>query len=110
MSRYLMLVFTDPVAGREAAYNAWYDGVHLEEVCTVPGVLSARRLEVDPRSPVKSQSKYLALYELEVDDPSQVMAELGRRRGAGEMNMSDALDAASAKVCFFRYISSDPGD
>jgi hypothetical protein len=103
MARYLMMVYTDPTAGQEAEYNAWYDEVHLDEVCTVPGVLSARRLEADPRSPVKSQSQYLALYELEVEDPSLVMTELGRRRRAGEMRMSAALDAANAKVCFFRY-------
>ena len=35
--KYTFLAFTNPVAGKEDAYNKWYDEHHLIDVINVPG-------------------------------------------------------------------------
>jgi hypothetical protein len=103
MAKYAMLVYTNPKSGRDAEYNDWYDNIHLGEVCAIPGINAAKRFEVHASPGETPDSNYLAIYELDCDDPGVVMAELQRRSAAGEMNISDSLDAAGAKVSFFRY-------
>ena len=39
-----LLVFSDPVAGREDEYHTWYTETHLPELLTLPGFVAARRL------------------------------------------------------------------
>ena len=43
MSDHVMVVFTNPVTGKEDEYNRWYNEVHLGEVLRTPGMLAARR-------------------------------------------------------------------
>ena len=38
MSKYLMLAFTNPVAGKDAEYNDWYDNVAMPVYRTLPGL------------------------------------------------------------------------
>ncbi len=45
MSNNLMLVFSNPVAGQNDRYNAWYDNIHLGDVLDVPGVVGAARYD-----------------------------------------------------------------
>lgn len=57
-----------------------------------------RRLDGD------GQWRYLALYELETDDPDAAMAELRRRAGGPSMPMSEALDRGSLFSGLFQHI------
>ncbi|MCB2073444.1 MAG: hypothetical protein H6917_14960 [Novosphingobium sp.] len=103
MAKYVMVVPTVPVAGQDADYNSWYDDVHVGEVCSVPGINSCRRFDAEPgASPNEPPSPYLAIYEIETDDIDGVVAELSRRAGAGEMNMSPALDLDQARMWVYR--------
>jgi len=45
MAKYKMVTLTNPVEGREEAYNDWYQNVHLPEVVAYKGVTkdSSRR-------------------------------------------------------------------
>jgi hypothetical protein len=87
-----MMVRTAPKPGREAEYNRWYDEVHLAEICAIPGFVSARRFDALEGRSGWPDVPYLALYEIEADDPQVPMAELRRRSAAGEIQASDALD------------------
>jgi hypothetical protein len=93
--RHVLVVLTDPVAGREDEYNEWYDTVHLREVLTVPGFVAAQRFAMAeglPGSPTPPQ-RYVAFYELETDDlPGAVAALTG---SVGSMTMTSALDRAT---------------
>ena len=70
MERHLMVVMTNPVEGREAEYNDWYESRHLPDVLQIPGIVSAERFELsgeqryDPPYPFS----YLALYWIETND------------------------------------------
>jgi hypothetical protein len=85
-----LLVFTNPVEGKEDEFNQWYNEVHLKEVTALPSFKSAQRFELKGGFPgAQLDWKYLAIYELTNDDPSAVLAELGK--GVQTMNMSAAM-------------------
>jgi len=60
--RGLLLTVTEPPAGMEEEFNAWYDTEHLAERLAIPGFRSALRWVMDCPP---GQGKYLATYELD---------------------------------------------
>ncbi len=97
MSQHVtLIVFTSPVAGREAEYNDWYDNVHLPEFLALPGVVSGRRLRLAPGGP-PSRHSYAAIYELS-EPPGSVIAAMNAAIRDGSMHMSDALDTGSVSM------------
>ena len=90
MAKYKMLVLSDAVAGRDDEFNQWYDTVHLPDVFKVPGVVGASRFRL--RSGGKW--RYLAIYELDCEDPASVEQELMKRAGSGQMRVSPSSRGA----------------
>lgn len=102
MAKYVYVVFTGPVEGREAEYNDWYDNVHAADVLAVDGMKSIQRYEMaqtDP--PQEGPTPYLALYEVEADSPEQVRAAMKEAQREGRMPTSEALDRAQTKTFFY---------
>jgi hypothetical protein len=102
MARFVFVVETDPVEGRDREYNQWYDEIHLKDVCAFPGFVGARRFRIVDG---ESRSKYLAIYELETDDPQRDIAALTAAAGTDRMRMTDALDLAKASTALFEQIA-----
>jgi len=93
MARHHLLAFTNPVPGREDEFNRWYDERHVPDLLAVPGFVSARRFALtDATGQGKPDWTYLAMYELETDDPDALMAEVRARIGSGAIPATDALD------------------
>jgi len=107
MATHRLIVFTEPRPGREAEYNEWYDRVHPKEVLEVEGFVAAQRFEI---APVQigdvggAPSRYLAIYEIEADDLEAALEKLNE--GSATMQMSDALDAESARAIAYTAIGS----
>lgn len=101
MGKYILVVPSAAHPGREAEYNTWYDDIHLAEFCALPGVVSGRRFDALPSSPAKPPAPCLAIYEIETENPLDVLAELGRRATAGEIAISPALDVSSASMWLY---------
>ncbi|MBS1886206.1 MAG: hypothetical protein JSU06_03370 [Actinobacteria bacterium] len=76
-SPFLLTVRADVTPGAEAAFNAWYDEVHVPEVLGCPGFLAATRWECTEGEP-----RFLALYELDRAD-ALATPELNRVYGFG---------------------------
>lgn len=57
----LLLTMTEPPAGMEEEFNAWYDTEHIDERLAITGFISARRWV---RACKPGEGKYLATYEL----------------------------------------------
>jgi hypothetical protein len=93
MARYSFLVVSSPVPGKETEYHEWYDRQHVHDVLKVSGFVRAQRYEVAGESPLSG--RYVAIYELETDDPLAALAEINARAGKPEMPLSDALDFAT---------------
>lgn len=78
MTKHVLLALTSPRQGDEEAYNAWYNDVHIPEILTVPGILSARRFKTRiVNAPGGAQWQYAAVYEVETDDLRATLKALG---------------------------------
>jgi hypothetical protein len=106
----LFLVFTNPVAGKEAEFDDWYNQTHVPDVLDVPGVVSAQRYEVAPvetpelegvPSPPPPAHTNLAVYELD-RDANEVMADFLGRLTSGAMGLSESLDLGSVALSVWR--------
>lgn len=93
MARYVFVVYSNAVDGREQEYNDWYSNQHLNDLRAFPGVISARRLTLAELQfvPRAHAHKYLSLYELETDDLQGFKEEMLARIGTDRMPRSDAL-------------------
>ena len=83
MSWSRLIVQSRPVPGREEDYHAWYSGVHLQEVLTVPGFHSAQRFGLHSVQRSSSNPEppfpFLAVYDID-DDPRTVFDALAAAR------------------------------
>jgi len=102
VDKYILVVPSNPLDGLDDLYNHWYDDVHLADVCAIPGFTGAKRYRADAAWPNPTQTKYLAIYQLETDDPGTALAELVRRANEGEMDISPALDRKTARMTLYR--------
>lgn len=73
-----LVVYTKPVsASVEANFNAWYDEVHVPEVCRTLGIAGAERYVLHGRQIAGSRQydePYMAIYRL--DDIANAIAVL----------------------------------
>lgn len=94
MMRHQYVILSQAVSGREAEFEQWYDRQHLQDVCAVEGVVSARRFKIDSQRSseldVPAWSS-LAIYEIEGDDPQSVIADIAAAYGGAEMSCTDTL-------------------
>ena len=105
MGKYQLIVLTDAVAGREDEYNDWYTKQHLGDVLAVRGITSAQRFKLRALTMGAFRNKYLAIYEIDADDPEKVVNDLMVRWGTEAMVMSDAINIADADVALFEECS-----
>lgn len=106
VKRYIMVVLSSPVAGKEAEYNRWYDQEHLPAVLRVPGVRSAQRYQqIEPvKAPTHALPAYMVRYEVDSADPAATRDEIMRRIKSGETKMSDAFDMTTAITRFYEAV------
>jgi hypothetical protein len=90
-----LLVFSNPVVGKDDEYNDWYDNQHLADVVAVDGIRSAQRYEA-LENPLTEPGphRYLAIYEVD-GDLARIAAEMSARREDGRMPVSDSIDTAT---------------
>jgi hypothetical protein len=96
MSKAVFVVYSRPAAPElEEEYNTWYDKTHLSQVQDVPGVTGARRFRLEGDPPAipggSGLPSYLALYEIDADDPAECIGEIMRRSQSGVIEMSSAI-------------------
>jgi hypothetical protein len=100
MAQYCFVVITDALPGREEEFNAWYDQQHLADVLRVPGFVAAQRFKLaQPENSLPG--RYLALYEIETEDPEAALAELTKRSGTEQMIMTEAMDLSKVSATLF---------
>lgn len=104
MAKFIMVVTSAAKDGRDQEYNDWYDSTHIHDICSIPGVVSGKRFTAVEPSPNPHPAPYLALYELELeeDNPGPVLGEMMRKSQAGEMSISDSLDASKAQIWMYK--------
>jgi len=98
MAIFKLVVMTGPKGGRDEEYNDWYNNQHLADVVAVPGFRSAQRFKLKDAMGAEHRNKYLAIYEIDSDDPKAVLDEMLKRSGTPAMVLSPALDLENAVV------------
>jgi len=94
MPKAVMIVWSNPGEGAdEGEYNSWYDSVHAKDVLKIPGFLSCTRFKLSEAQfgTIDAPGNYLAVYEVDMEDLSDVPKRLGEAFAAGELPMSDVL-------------------
>jgi hypothetical protein len=83
MPKGIIYLETMPVSpDREAEYHAWYNDTHLAEICSVDGVVSARRF-----APTDGEGPFVSIYELDCeDDLDAVVQRMGELGASGKMS------------------------
>jgi hypothetical protein len=92
-----MVVLTNSAEGRDAEFNAWYDGVHLKEILAIDGIVAGQRFEVAPEA-AEGPYRYCTVYEIETDDLAPVLARVADPSGRAQ---SDSVDRDKTAVYFF---------
>lgn len=95
MPRFQYVVLSRCTPGDEEEFESWYCGRHMADVCKVEGVISARLSRIclqkvyDLDAP---QWGYITQYELEADDPQDVIDAILAVSDSDAMPLSPALD------------------
>lgn len=87
MPKGIMYVESAPVSpDREAEYHKWYNEVHLPEILSVDGFVSARRF-----APVDGNGPFVAIYEVDADDLEAAAERLFTLGQSGQMSSLELL-------------------
>ncbi len=101
MRRFKMLVFSEPFEGRDDEFNEWYTNQHLGDLVALPGFASAQRFKLHSVSMGTTLNKYLAIYDVETDDPEAVIEHMFAVRDTAVMPMSDAFNIDPTSVMLY---------
>jgi hypothetical protein len=102
MARFYIHFTTASRPGRGAEYTAWCRDQHFPDIMRVPGVVAAQRYKALEQD-AEGRDQFVAVIEVEADDPRDVMREIGRRSGTPEMPGSDCYDPATVTITFTEF-------
>ena len=93
MPKFNLFALTNPTDGRDEEFNDWYTNVHLTDVLKLPGVVAAQRYRLGDvqHRPGPFEWKYMAIYEIEIDDIATTLTALKAASGTDAMPLSPAL-------------------
>ena len=103
MARYVWMVTAAAKLGREAEFNAFYDEQHVPDVLKSPGFISCRRLQALEEPALAGH--YVALYDIEADDPQASIRQLYTLLGTDAMPPNPATDRSKTRVTLYEVIS-----
>ncbi len=100
--KHVIVVLTEPVEGREAEYNDYYENLHLDEVLATTDCVSAQRFKLTAQQGAPCPLPYLAFYEVEAEDAQAALDRLNATRA--QRVQSDALNRKTAGLWVFTAI------
>ena len=93
MPKAVMVVWSTPASeDREDEFNTWYDEVHARDVLdNVEGIVGCNRFKVSGVQFGEQElpGTYVAYYDIDTDDLSQIPVRFGEAFVAGKLPMSD---------------------
>ncbi len=96
-----LVALTRPLPGREADYHEWYDKVHLPELVETFGLVGAQRFKLVAKLMGADQNEFMAIYDIETDDPAALLGAMGAASKSGKLTQSDAQDFATCYTALF---------
>lgn len=105
MRRFRMLVFSQPHPGREEEFDDWYTGRHLDDICALAGFTLAQRFALHSVPMGTTLNRYLAIYDVETDDPEGVIENMFAQRDTPAMPISPAFDLDATTVMLYEELT-----
>jgi len=81
MARWIVNVRSycaDPAHEKE--FNDWYNNIHIPDILTCPGYISATRYDMETPATIMIPRVYMTTYEIETDDIMKTMQIRDERR------------------------------
>ena len=111
---FAMVVYSNPIEGREEEYLKWYMGQHIHDMLHVKGYKGCRYYKIadDQLNGTKASKGYqfMIIWYIEAEDIADVYKEIVKRRESHDITYSDAFDRNTfCTVCepITNYISSE---
>jgi hypothetical protein len=101
MAKFKMIALTTPVPGKEDQFHDWYQNTHLPELVAFPGMQGAQRYQLVTKLMGSDTNPWLAIYDIECDDPMALLGTLGEAAATGKTTASDASDMATTYTALF---------
>jgi hypothetical protein len=101
MPNFKLVALTRPVPGREDEYHNWYNTVHLPELVNQFKMKGAQRYQLVAKLIGADENDFLAIYDVECDDPGVFLGQMGEAAASGKMTPSDATDAGTTYTALF---------
>ena len=101
MRRFKMLVFSEPFAGQDVAYDEWYTGRHLDDLCALPGFTAAQRFKLHSVSMGSTLNPHLAIYDVETDDPDWVIENMFAAKDTPAMPIDPSFNLDATTVMLY---------
>lgn len=98
MDKAILIVQSNPVAGREDEYHEWYSKQHVPDILSIPGFVSAQRYVVNSTPDAAPEFRHLAIYEIE-GSVSEALAALS----AANLATSPAIDQRVSVAPYVPY-------
>ena len=99
MPRHVVVVLSEPVEGREAEFEDWYENTHIDEVLETTGWESGQRFVLTAEKGSKCPLRHLAFYEVEAASGQAVVDTLDATRA--KRRQSDSFDWKRAAMWVF---------
>jgi hypothetical protein len=95
--RYIMLVFANPIPGREAEFNDWYTNTHMGDLVQLQGWMGAQRFRivtnVQPRpSAAGYWHGYLIIWDLEETEANAALSRMTAAIAGGKSRLGAAFN------------------
>jgi hypothetical protein len=101
MPRFKLISLTTPLPGKEAAFDDWYQNTHLPELVALDGVVGAQRYRLVAKLMGGDTNPFLAIYDVECDDPRAFLGALGEATKAGRVTPGTASDMSTNYTALF---------
>lgn len=89
--KFKLIVLSNAAEGKDEAFNARYDQVHLSDVLKLQDYVAAQRFQRRIVLGADQPYEYCAIYDVETNDPEAAIHRLGEASGTDRMPVSDAL-------------------
>jgi hypothetical protein len=104
--KFIQIVFSNPLDGRDDEFNDWYDNVHVPDLLAIPGMVSAQRYGLKDaqiyhmEGGAAPEHRYAIIYEME-GDVDAILNKIQEGVAAGRITMADCLDMTSWRLSFW---------
>lgn len=109
MPKFKLVALSTPVAGKEDEFHAWYQNEHLPQIIALPGGQGAQRYKLVAKLMGSDPNQYLAIYDIECDDPMAFLGALGQASAEGKLTQTDANDMGTVYTALFEELGERVG-